>query len=451
MLRIYDTAIGAVVDFEPRDPGRVSIYACGPTVYDVPHIGHGRMVLVFDLLRRYLEWSGYEVTFVSNVTDIDDNIIKRAVEEGRTTEEVVATYEKAWWDAIEGLGVKRPTEEPHATAFVARMVELIQDLFARGYAYVVEGDGVYFRAERVDGYGLLARQSLDSLRSGARVEVAEGKESAVDFALWKFSKPGEPVWPSPWGDGRPGWHTECVVMSLDILGDGFDIHGGGRDLAFPHHENERAQALASGRSFARHWMHNGWVAVEGVKMSKSLKNFTSLTDLLEQTGDGRTYRLLVLQSHYRSPIEVTPDTIDRAARSLARLDAFGRRFASAAGTPADPDAVARFRAAMDDDLNSPVAAALIFDLVGQANTAADAGDEAAARPLAAAAVELAAALGLPIRTGEAEVDDDTAALVRQRDEARAARDFGRADALRDELVARGWTVEDTAAGTRVHR
>lgn len=451
MLRIYDTAIGAVVNFEPRDPGRVSIYACGPTVYDVPHIGHGRMVLVFDLLRRYLEWSGYEVTFVSNVTDIDDNIIKRAAEEGRSTEEVVAQYEAVWWDAVNRLGVARPTHDPHATAYVERMVELIAELERTGYAYVVPGDGVYFRAEKVEGYGLLARQSLDSLRSGARVEVAEGKESAVDFALWKLSKPGEPVWPSPWGDGRPGWHTECVVMALDLLGDGFDIHGGGRDLAFPHHENERAQALATGRAFSRHWMHNGWVEVEGVKMSKSLKNFTSLSDLLDQTGDGRTYRLLVLQSHYRSPIEVTPDTIDRAARSLARLDAFGRRFASVAGAPADPDAVARFRAAMDDDLNSPAATALIFDLVGQANTAADAGDEAAAEPLAAAAIELAAALGLPIRTGGSEVDDDTAALVLQRDEARAARDFARADALRDELVARGWTVEDTAAGTRVHR
>ena len=454
MLRLHDTAIGQVIDFEPRDPGRVSIYACGPTVYDVPHIGHGRMVLVFDVLRRYLEWCGLEVTFVSNVTDIDDNIIKRAAEEGRSTDVVVATYEAVWWEAIDGLGVKRPTHDPHATGYVERMVDLIGELERTGYAYVIPGNGVYFRAEKVDGYGLLARQTVESLRSGARVDVAEGKESPVDFVLWKFSKPGEPVWPSPWGDGRPGWHTECVVMSLDLLGDGFDIHGGGQDLAFPHHENERAQAVAVGRQFSRYWVHNGWVEVEGVKMSKSLKNFTSLTDLLTRTGDGRTYRLLVLQSHYRSPIEVTADTVERATATLAGLDAFGRRFAGAltgGGVTPDADAIERFRRAMDDDLDTPAAMAIVFDLKNRANAAADAGDDTVARPLAAAAIELAGALGLEIRTTSADVDDETAALMQQRDEARAAKDFGRADALRDELVARGWTVEDTAGGTRVHR
>lgn len=426
------------------------MYVCGPTVYDVPHLGHGRFSLVFDILRRYLLFRGLDVTYVSNVTDIDDNIINRAAREGVPWQEIVDTYEAKWWEAMDGLGVMRPTHDPHATAYVDEMVQLIKELFDKGLAYVIEGDGVYLRAEQVEGYGLLAGQPLDSLKSGARIEN-DKKDSPVDFALWKLVKPGEPSWDSPWGPGRPGWHTECVVMSLDLLGEGFDLHGGGRDLAFPHHENERAQSVALGKPFARHWMHNGWVEVEGVKMSKSLNNFTSLTDLLEQTGDGRTYRLLVLRAHYRSPTEVTTETIRDAAASLERLDAFARRFAEAATMQPDQSEVDKFVALMDNDMDTPSVIAQAFDLVRAANTAADSGDMAAAHAAAAAVFVITNALGLTLNTAVDDVDEPTAALIAARNLARAEKNWAEADRLRDELQAMGWTVEDGAEGTTVHR
>jgi cysteinyl-tRNA synthetase len=441
------------------------MYVCGPTVYDLPHIGHGRYNLVFDVLRRYLLFNGLDVTYVSNVTDIDDNIIKRAAEQGRTEPEVATEFEAYWWEAMAALGVLRPDVAPHATAYVEQMVALVTDLVDKGIAYEIS-DGIYLNVEQVDGYGLLARQDLDSLRSGARVESSEEKRSPLDFVLWKKAKPEEPSWPSPWGPGRPGWHTECVVMSLDLLGDGFDLHGGGQDLAFPHHENERAQAVAEGRPFARHWVHNGWVEVDGTKMSKSLGNFTSLTDLLERS-DARAYRLLVLRAHYRSPIEVTADTVADAEKALERLDTLARRFSvggilssAASGyvvagvAPAaevDAEALADFRQHMDDDLDTPGALAGIFELVTAAHTAADGGEADRAQGLAVSAAVLAAALGLDFEGGASEVDPDSARLVAERDAARAARDFARADALRDELTAMGWTVEDTPGGTAVRR
>ena len=425
------------------------MYACGPTVYDVPHIGHGRMVLVFDVLRRYLEWTGLEVRFVSNITDIDDQIIRRANEEARSSAEVAAQYEEAWYDATDRLGVKRPTVDPHATAYVGQMVDLVAALVEAGKAYETS-DGVYLSVDTVPGYGLLARQSLDSLRSGARVEVVEEKRSPLDFALWKKAKPGEPTWPSPWGEGRPGWHTECVVMSLDLLGEGFDLHGGGIDLAFPHHENERAQAVAAGREFARRWAHNGHVQVAGEKMSKSLGNFRTLTDLLEAV-DPRAYRIVVLQSHYRAPVEVTGRTLDQAANTLSGLDAFARRVAGLPAAAPDADALDRFRAAMDDDLDTPRAMAELAGLVKAANTALDARDAAGAAPLAAAVREMVTAVGLQLSGGDSELPPEVSTLVTRRDEARAGRDFATADALRDELESRGWVVEDTPSGTRVHR
>jgi cysteinyl-tRNA synthetase len=443
VLRLFDTANGRVRELAQREPGKVSMYVCGLTVYDVPHIGHGRMALVYDVLRRYLTWTGVDVRHVSNVTDIDDNIIKRAAEEQRATEAVTQQYEQAWWDALDELGVLRPTDVPHATQYVEDMVKLIGQLVDGEYAYEAP-DGVYFAAERVPDYGLLARQSLESLRSGARVEVEEGKRSPIDFALWKKAKPGEPAWPSPWGDGRPGWHTECVVMSLDLLGDGFDLHTGGLDLQFPHHENERAQAVALGKTFARHWMHHAFVEVEGEKMSKSLKNFTSLTDLLARH-DGRAYRLLVLRSHYRSPLEVTPVTIADAEDGLARLDGFARRFAGRVeGVTPDPAALDRFRGFMDDDLNTPRATSVLFDLVRTAN----ADDDLAA---AAAAFEVAGALGLELRAETSEIDDATRALMAERDQARKNKDFARSDAIRAQLQEQGWVVEDGPEGTTVRR
>jgi cysteinyl-tRNA synthetase len=454
MLQLFDTAKGGVVPFEPREPGRVSMYVCGPTVYGPPHVGHGRFSLVFDVLRRYLRWAGNDVTYVSNVTDIDDKIIERAQREERDWRDIADRCETVWYRAMDALGVERPDHDPHATAYVERMVELIERLVDRGVAYETT-DGVYFQSERVEDYGLLARQPLDSLKAGARVEGIDEKRSPVDFVLWKKAKPSEPTWPSPWGDGRPGWHTECVVMSLDLLGERFDIHGGGQDLAFPHHENERAQAVADGRQFARHWLHNGFVEVEGTKMSKSLGNVSNLLDLVDQY-DPRAYRLLVLQSHYRSPIDVTDSTLRDAERSLDRLDAFARRAASpepSAGPEpkSEPDAgaIAGFRDAMDDDLDTPAATALVFDLVRRGNALLDAGDAEAAGPLAAAVREITGALGLELSTEGGQVPADVLGLARQRDEARAVKDWAAADTLRDQIVAGGYVVEDTPAGTVV--
>jgi cysteinyl-tRNA synthetase len=447
MLQLFDTAKGGVMPLETREPNKVSMYVCGPTVYGPPHIGHGRFSLVFDVIRRYLEWSGVEVTYVSNITDIDDKIIARAAAEGRDWREIAARCEAVWYRAMDALNVRRPDRDPHATAYVDDMVALVGRLVERGVAYETS-DGVYFQAERVDDYGLLARQPLDSLRAGARVEAGEEKRSPVDFALWKKAKPGEPSWPSPWGDGRPGWHTECVVMSLDLLGEGFELHGGGQDLAFPHHENERAQAVADGRRFATRWVHNGFVEVEGTKMSKSLGNTINLVDLVEQY-DPRAYRLLVLRSHYRAPIDVTDDSLRDAEAALARLDAFARRVAAPPAAVPDPAAIDRFREAMDDDLRTQVATALAFDLVREANAALDAGDEAGAGPKAAAALEIVGALGLELHADAAEVPEEVAAWARERDEARAARDWARADAIRDRITAAGYVVEDTASGTVV--
>jgi cysteinyl-tRNA synthetase len=450
VLRIHDTAVGALVELQPREPGKVSMYVCGPTVYGVPHLGHGRFSLVFDIIRRYLEWSGNEVTYVSNVTDIDDNIIRRANEENRSTDEVVAEYEAMWWDAMDGLDVKRPTSDPHATAYVEQMVALISDLEQRGIAYVL-ADGVYFDTSAVPDYGLLAGQPLDSLRAGARVDVTEGKRSPTDFVLWKLAKPDEPSWPSPWGAGRPGWHTECVVMSLDLLGDGFDIHGGGQDLRFPHHENERAQAVAIGREFTRHWMHNGFVEVAGEKMSKSLGNFRTLTELLAQH-DQRAYRLLVLQAHYRSPIEITGDTVERAERSLATLDNFARRVSAVERVPSDADdeVLDQFRQRMDDDVDTPGAMAILFDLVRRTNAVLDQGGTDV-RHLVAAFDEITRAVGLDVGGADEGPDAEAEDFAKQRDAARAARDYAEADRLRDELQARGWIVEDTPEGTKIRR
>ncbi|HVE46992.1 MAG TPA: cysteine--tRNA ligase [Acidimicrobiales bacterium] len=450
MLHLHDTASGQVAELQLRKPGEVSMYVCGPTVYDDPHLGHGRFALVWDVVRRYLEWRGLQVRFVSNITDIDDKIIERANREGRSAGEVAEQYEKVWYEAMDALGVRRPDADPHATAYVGQMVSLISELVDAGVAYATS-DGVYFNSEQVPGYGLLARQSIESLRAGERVEVVEEKRSPVDFALWKKAKPGEPEWPAPWGAGRPGWHTECVVMALDLLGEDFDLHGGGIDLAFPHHENERAQAVALGRPFSRRWAHSGHVvAPGGEKMSKSLGNYTSLTDLLAKT-DPRAYRLLVLQSHYRSPLEVGPATIERAERSLARFDELARRVEATTFPEPDPAALDRFSELMDDDLGTPAAMAVLFELVSRANAALDRGDGKDGGAAAAAALEIGRAVGLEPKRHAADVDDESARLVAERDAARAARDFSRADALRAELEARGWTVQDGPEGTTIHR
>ncbi|HEY5093011.1 MAG TPA: cysteine--tRNA ligase [Acidimicrobiales bacterium] len=462
MIRLFDSVHGEVRDLELRDPGRVSIYSCGPTVDNVPHIGHGRQTLVWDVVRRWLVFRGFDVRFVSNITDIDDKIIARASAESTSVPEVVAKYENEWWTAMTALGAAMPDETPHATNYVSDMIELIGGLLERDIAYITS-DGVYFDVTCVDDYGLLAGQPLDSLRAGARVETIEEKHSPLDFALWKLAKPGEPSWPAPFGDGRPGWHTECVVMSLDLLGDDFDLHTGGLDLKFPHHENERAQAVAAHRPFARHWAHHGWVMVGGEKMSTSLNNFTSLKDLLAKT-DARAYRLLVLRSHYRSPIEVTPASTQDAERALARLDSLARRFdlGPLAGKtlevasdftwdgPAKElfDSVA---AVLDDDMNTPLAVALLFDALAAANSAADAGDDEMAHTIAGAVNVLFSAMGLALIAHGGDVDEASSELVEQRDAARATKDWSEADRLRDELVTLGWVVEDSPRGTLIRR
>jgi cysteinyl-tRNA synthetase len=452
-VRLYDTLTRAKVELVPREPSTVSMYVCGPTVYDVPHVGHGRTAVTFDVVRRYLTWRGYAVTFVSNVTDVEDKIIARAAATGTTESEVAAQYEAVYWEQLDRLGVLRPDHVPHATEYIPSMQALVADLVAGGHAYVVDGQGVYFDVVSFPGYGALPQRTLAQLleSAGARVDVDEQKRSPVDFALWKAAKPGEPAWDSPWGPGRPGWHIECSAMSLDLLGERFDLHGGGDDLVFPHHENERAQAEGAGRAFARHWIHSAMVQVGGEKMSKSLGNFTTLADALDAHGP-RAFRMAVLQTHYRRAIELGDTELRAAAAAVDRLDALLRR-GHAAGAPAaapDPAFVDRFRDAMDDDFSTPGAMAVVFDAVSAGHQAFDAGDSDRAGPMLATVGALTGALGLELAaagSGDAAID----ALVAARDGARAGRDFATADGIRDDLAARGIVLEDTATGTIWHR
>ena len=451
MLHLYDTAAREVRELALREPGSVSIYLCGPTVYGPPHLGHGRATLVYDVLRRYLEWCGLQVRLVSNITDIDDAIINRANREQRPWQEITHKCEAVWFEAMGKINVARPTDVPHATDYVPQMVAMIGELVERGNAYVTD-DGVYLSVETVPGYGLLVHQSLhDMLAGGGDRDVfgAGNKHHPADFVLWKFSKPGEPAWPSPWGEGRPGWHSECVVMSLDLLGEGFDLHCGGQDLKFPHHENERAQAVALGKRFANHWMHHGFVVDgEGEKMSKSLGNVDNLLDLMQHY-DPRAYRMLLLQSHYRGPVTVSQANIDSSVKALDRFDGVARRFGTVS-TDADAAVLAAFRTAMDDDLNTPAAMAIVFDAITQANAAADAGDTARAQALVAAVYSIAQAVGLTFSVAS-DVPAEAVAQAAALDAARAAKDFAAADALRAELQAAGWTVETTKAGTTLRR
>jgi cysteinyl-tRNA synthetase len=455
MVRIRDTLLRDTVELTTREPGKVTLYVCGPTVYDVPHIGNARTAVVFDTIRRYLEWIGFDVTYVSNVTDVEDKIIARAAAEGRTEPEVAGEYEAVYFDHMARLGVRAADHRPHATEYIDRMLELIGELVESGHAYEVPGQGVYFAVETFDGYGALPHRTIEELResAGARVDIDEAKRSPMDFALWKAAKSGEPAWESPWGPGRPGWHIECSAMSLDLLGEGFDLHGGGADLTFPHHENERAQANAAGHEFARHWIHSGMVTIGGDKMSKSLGNFTTVAEALTDF-DWRAIRLAMLQTQYRRAADLGVAELTAASKAVERLDALFRR-ATATAADADASTVDRFRAAMDDDFDTAHALAVIFEAARDANRLIDDGAPDRAAPIVAAVAELLAVLGLDTRdidldeTGGDDTEID--ALVRERDDARAARDFVRSDAIRDELAARGIKLEDTAGGTIWHR
>jgi cysteinyl-tRNA synthetase len=452
VLNLYDTATQSVKPLALRDPGKVSIYLCGPTVYGPPHLGHGRATLVYDILRRYLTYTGLEVRLASNITDIDDKIINRANDEGRPWQDITTKCENVWFEAMGKLGVQRPTDVPHATEYVEQMVNMIHTLIERDAAYVTD-DGVYLSVTAVPDYGLLAHQSLDDMLSGGgdrEVFGAGNKKHPADFALWKFTKPGEPSWSSPWGDGRPGWHSECVVMSLELLGEGFDLHCGGADLRFPHHENERAQSVALGKTFANHWMHNGFVVdPEGEKMSKSLGNVMNLLDLLEKY-DARAYRMLLLQTHYRSPVRVGQDNIDACVSALAGLDSFAARTSAHAEGEANSEVIAKFRAAMNNDLDTATAMALVFDTVRAANAAMDAGDVATVSTLRASVFEILNALGLALSAGD-DVDAYIVAKGVALDAARAAKDFATADAIRNELQSQGYVVETSKEGTRIRR
>ena len=452
MLNLYDTATQSVKPLALRQPGSVSIYLCGPTVYGPPHLGHGRATLVYDILRRYLTWTGLSVRLVSNITDIDDKIIERANKEGRPWADITQKCESVWFEAMGKLGVIRPTDVPHATEYVQSMVDMINTLVSEDKAYVTD-DGVYLSIASVPDYGLLAHQSLDDMLSGGgdrEVYGASNKRHPSDFALWKFSKPGEPSWPSPWGDGRPGWHSECVVMSLDLLGEGFDLHCGGADLRFPHHENERAQAVALGKTFANHWMHNGFVVdIEGEKMSKSLGNVLNLIDLLEKY-DPRAYRMLLLQTHYRSPTRVGQENIDACVSALAGLDSFAARTSTHSNGTPDPTVMDQFTTAMDNDLDTTTVMALVFDSVRRANTAMDAGDVNTVSSVRAAVIEILGALGLELSLGN-DIDAAIVAKGAALDAARTAKDFAAADALRDELQSLGYVVETSKDGTRIRR
>jgi len=436
-----------LVDFVPREDGEVGIYVCGPTVQSEPHVGHGRYAVAFDVIRRYLTWRGYDVTYVSNITDIEDKIIAAAAETGETVEDLALRMAERFSTSFRRLGVLPPDVEPKATEHIPEMLDLIARLIERGLAYERDGD-VWFSVKTLEGYGRLSGRKPDELRSGYRIEVDESKEDPLDFALWKSAKPGEPTWESPWGPGRPGWHIECSAMAARYLGDGFDIHGGGLDLIFPHHENEVAQSEgASGETFARYWLHNGMVNLGGEKMSKSTGQIVDLEDILDTHG-GRALRMLYARAHYRSPIEYSEELIAEAEESLERLDRFRERVEP---DEADPEALERFTEVMDDDFGTPQAVSVMFDLIREGNRILDDGGDASA--IAGAVEAIVDVLGLddaepaPVATADVS-DEEIETLVNRRQRARADRDFAEADRIRDELAAAGVSIEDGPHGSR---
>ncbi|ACU53274.1 cysteinyl-tRNA synthetase [Acidimicrobium ferrooxidans DSM 10331] len=443
MLRLYDTARRELIQLTPGTPEQVTVYVCGPTVYDDPHLGHGRLAVVFDTLRRTLERLVAPVRFVSNITDIDDKIVDRAAREGVTPPAIAERYESRWWDAIDALGVRRPTVAPHASEWLDAMVALIERLVDRGHAYMTK-NGVYLSVDHVPDYGLLKHQALEELRAGARVEVDDAKRSPLDFALWKTVESDAYGFATSLGYGRPGWHTECVAMSTELLGSTFDLHGGGMDLVFPHHENERAQASLLDMGFAQHWVHNAFVELEGEKMSKSLGNTFGLHDAIASAG-GRVVRLAYLRAHYRSPVELTTTTLEQAAAQLARLDSQAGAGDARAAEPADLE---EFDAALADDLDTPAALAVMAEAARAARSAALAGESALANRRRAALAAMLETLGLPVPP-RASIPSEVTALVAERDHAKRDRDFARADALRAEIAALGYQVRDTPNGPEI--
>ena len=452
-MKIYNTMSRMKEALAPRIPGEIKMYSCGVTVYDLSHVGHARMLMVFDVISRYLRFAGYRVTFVRNFTDIDDKIIRRAAQEGVSAREVSQRNVAAFHEDMAALGVLPPDVEPKATEHLPEMIGLIERLIAKGYAYTVDGD-VYFEVRRFPAYGKLSGKNLDELQAGARVEVDERKRDPRDFALWKSAKPGEPAWESPWGSGRPGWHIECSAMAVRYLGESFDIHGGGEDLIFPHHECEIAQTEAdTGQPFARYWVHNGMVNMGREKMSKSLGNTLTIRDLVARH-DPAALRLFLLGTHYRSPLEWSEDRVEDSARALQRLwrpiDEAARhaeaRMADGQPLPAELAGFRqRFIDAMDDDFNTPEALGALFDF-SRALRSTDIAPVTLVRG-AQELKTLAGAIGLqgPVRTGLDESRIDL--LIEERREARRERNFRRADEIRAEIEQLGAILEDTPTGT----
>ncbi|MEW6688371.1 MAG: cysteine--tRNA ligase [Pseudomonadota bacterium] len=453
MLRIYNSLARDKQDFVPIRPGEVRMYVCGMTVYDYCHLGHARMMVAFDVVRRWLRASGYRVTYVRNITDIDDKIIKRAAESGEPIEALTERFIAAMDEDVGALGVEKPDHEPRATRYVPQMLDMIRTLEEKALAYRAADGDVNFAVRRFPAYGRLSGKSLDDLRAGERVEPASGKHDPLDFVLWKHSKPGEPAWPSPWGEGRPGWHIECSAMGGALLGETFDIHGGGQDLQFPHHENEIAQSEgANGKPFVNYWLHNGFVRVADEKMSKSLGNFFTIREILKNY-DAEVVRFFLVRSHYRSPLNFSDANMDDAKAALTRLYTAlrGKETGSTALNWDEPHAK-RFREAMDDDFNTPEAVAILHELANEVFH----GESRAAATLRA----LGGVLGhlqrnpeefLQAGTGIVYTKEKIEERIAVRLAARKARDFARADQVRDELAAVGIVLEDGPSGTTWRR
>mgnify|MGYP000398846955 CR=1 FL=1 len=464
-MKIYNTLTNKKEEFVPVHEGKVGIYVCGPTVYNYIHIGNARPMVVFDTVRRYFEYKGYDVNYVSNFTDVDDKIIKKAMEEGVDASEVSEKFIRECEKDMQALNVKEATHHPKATEEISGMIEMIQELIDKGFAYEKNGT-VYFRTRKFDHYGQLSNKNLDDMMAGIRIAVSDEKDDAMDFVLWKPKKEGEPSWPSPWGEGRPGWHIECSVMSRKYIGDTIDIHAGGEDLIFPHHENEIAQSEAcNGEKFANYWMHNGFLNIDNKKMSKSAGNFFTVREIGEKY-PLQVIRFFMLSAHYRSPLNFSADLMEAAKNSLERiLEAAGklsdRKDNGAAENITEEELallkeaegfVTKFEAAMDDDFNTADALAAIFELVKFANTNVD---ENSSREFAGGLYEelfkLSDVLGLKIEKKEEILDKEIEDLIQERQAARKAKDFKRADEIRDELLKKGIILKDTREGVKWQR
>lgn len=456
MLQIHNTLTRQKEDFKPIKPGEIGMYVCGVTVYDFCHIGHARTFVSFDMIVRYLRYRGYKVNYVRNITDIDDKIIKRANEKGIDAKELAEHFIQEMYQDFDKLNIARPDIEPRATENIPEIIALVQKLIDKGFAYVADNGDVMFAIDKFKNYGRLSGQKLEELEAGARVEVQKSKRNPFDFVLWKMAKPGEPEWDSPWGKGRPGWHIECSAMNSKLLGENFDIHGGGSDLIFPHHENEIAQSCCAHDSkYVNYWMHSGMVMINDEKMSKSLGNFFTIRDVLEQY-DAETIRFFLLSAQYRSALNYSQENLDNAKASLSRLYT-ALRDVKVGPAQGGEEYVERFKAFMDDDFNTPGAISVLFELAKAVNVATD----PEAEGLAGRLVELGSVLGLlyqdPVEylQGKTDgVDEDVAlieALIEERKQARARKDFAAADEARNKLTAMGVVLEDGPKGTTWRR